>query len=75
MQRSLSPKLRIEKSSLGILHVSTILEVGAALVEITGETRVQGVTSIADIFDNNVRHTLVSPIGLATLSDPFNKKG
>jgi hypothetical protein len=44
-------------------------------VEITGETRVQGVTSIADIFDNNVRHTLVSPIGLATLSDPFNKKG
>ena len=73
MQRSLSPKSRIEKLSLGILHVSIILEAVAALVEIIGET---SVTIVATIFNNNVRHTLVCGVtlGLATISDPLNKK-
>jgi len=73
MQRSLSPKSRIEKLSLGILHVSIILEAVAALVEIIGET---SVTIVATIFNNNVRHTLVCGVtlGLATIPDPLNKK-
>ena len=42
-------------------------------MEIIGET---SVTIVATIFNNNVRHTLVCGVtlGLATISDPLNKK-